>query len=345
MSGNKIALVTGGVGFIGSHTVVELLNKNYDVVIVDNLCNSKEYVLDRIYQITGKKPVFYKVDVTDMNAMEDIFQKENIDCVIHFAALKSNADSIVHPDVYYANNMQSTFVLLTLMRKYGVKKIVFSSSATVYGNNENVPIKETEVIGEVISPYGMTKYLNELYLKDRAESTKDFKCVALRYFNPIGAHPSGLLGEDSPDDIPNNLMLYLLKVANKELPYLNIFGDDYRTPDGSGIRDYIHVVDLALGHIAAIEYLDKMDKQYDVFNLGTGGGHTVLELVNIFEKVNGVKVPYKVAPRRPGDVETSFAAVDKARVLLHWQTKYRLEDCLRDAWNFKLYSYGMANET
>lgn len=329
-------LVTGGMGFIGSHTVVELLNKNYDVIIVDNLCNSKEYVLDRIYKITGKKPVFYKVDVTDYKAMDEVFKNEHIDCVIHFAALKSNADSIVHPGMYYSNNIASTFVLLSLMKKCNVNKIVFSSSATVYGNNEHVPIKETEIIGEVISPYGMTKYLNELYLKDRAESTKDFKCVALRYFNPIGAHPSGLIGEDSPDDIPNNLMLYLLKVANKELPYLNIFGDDYHTTDGSGIRDYIHVVDLALGHIAAIEYLDRMtDKQFDVFNLGTGNGHTVLELVRTFEKVNGVEVPYKVAPRRPGDVEISYAAVDKAKELLHWQTKYNLEDCLRDAWKFK----------
>ena len=335
---NKKVLVTGGMGFIGSHTVVELLNKNYDVVIVDNLCNSKEYVLDRITQITGKKPTFYKIDITNISQLNKVFEKENIDCVIHFAALKSNADSIIHPDVYYSNNMQSTFVLLTLMRKYGVKKIVFSSSATVYGNNENVPIKETEIIGEVISPYGMTKYLNELYLKDRAESTKDFKCVALRYFNPIGAHPSGILGEDSPDDIPNNLMLYLLKVANKELPYLKIFGNDYHTVDGSGIRDYIHVVDLALGHIAAIEYLDRMDdKQFDVFNLGTGRGHTVLELVNTFEKINGVKVPYKVAPRRPGDVEISYAGVSKAKELLHWQTKYNLEDCLIDAWNFKIH--------
>ena len=328
-------LVTGGMGFIGSHTVVELLNKGYDVVIADNLCNSKEYVLDRIIKITGKNPIFYKIDITNRADMDNLFKNEKIDCVIHFAALKSNADSIIHPGRYYSNNIDSTFVLLSLMEKYGVDKIVFSSSATVYGNNENVPIKETEIIGNVISPYGMTKYLNELYLKDRAENTKKFKCIALRYFNPIGAHPSGLIGEDSPDDIPNNLMLYLLKVANKELPYLNIFGNDYNTPDGSGIRDYIHVVDLALGHIAAIEYIDKMSKQFDVFNLGTGSGHSVLELIKTFEDTNRVSVPFRIAPRRPGDVETSFANVSKANEILNWKAKYQLKECLKDAWNFK----------
>lgn len=328
-------LVTGGAGFIGSHTVVELLNKNYNVVVVDNLCNSKPYVLENIKKITGKDFKFYKADITDMQAMDNIFLKENIDCIIHFAALKSGADSIKNPGLYYANNMESTYVLVTLMEKYNVNKIVFSSSATVYGNSKNVPIKENEIIGTVISPYGMTKYLNELYLSNRAEGGKRFKAIAFRYFNPIGAHPSGLIGEDSPDDIPNNLMLYMLKVANKELPYLNIFGNDYKTKDGSGIRDYIHVVDLALGHVAAIDYFEKMQNNYEVFNLGTGNGFTVLELVKAFEDVNNVKIPYKIAQRRPGDVEISYACVDKANNLLGWKACRTKEDCVRDAWKFK----------
>lgn len=329
-------LVTGGAGFIGSHTVVELLDKGYEVIVVDNFVNAKKGVLSRISQLTNKQFAFYECDVCDEEAMDKIFQTEDISCIIHFAALKSNADSIINPGLYYANNMQSTFVLLSLMEKYHIDKIIFSSSATVYGNCQNVPIHETEVIGDVISPYGMTKYLNELYLKDRSENRRQFKAIALRYFNPIGCHPSGLLGEDSPDKVPNNLMLYLLMVANKQLPYLRVFGADYPTKDGSGIRDYIHVVDLARGHVAAINYFEKMDNQYfAAFNLGCGFGYTVFEVIKTFEKVNKVKIPYKIIERRPGDVAISFASVDKANKLLNWKAKYNLEDCLRDSYNFK----------
>jgi len=328
-------LVTGGTGFIGSHTVVELLNKGYDVVVVDNFCNSKRYVIDRIKQLTNKNFSFYECDLCNKSELEKVFKSESIDAVIHFAALKSGADSIRNPGLYYHNNIDSTHNLVDLMEKYGVKRIIFSSSATVYGNSKNVPIRENEPVGNVISPYGMTKYLDELYLFNRAELTKDFKVIAFRYFNPIGAHPSGLIGEDSPDDVPNNLMLYLLKVANKELPYLNIFGDDYNTPDGTGIRDYIHVVDLALGHISAISYFDRMESYSEVFNLGTGKGHTVKELVKSFEKINRINIPCKIAPRRPGDVEISFACVDKANDKLNWKATLTLDDCVRDAWNFK----------
>lgn len=327
-------LVTGGTGFIGSHTVVELLNQNHEVVIVDNLFNSKEYVLERIKRITNKMPIFYKCDLCDIETMDSIFKKEKIECVIHFGALKSGADSIKNPGLYYHNNIDSTHVMVLLMEKYGVDKMIFSSSATVYGNSKNVPITEEEQIGDVISPYGMSKYLDELYLKHRATSTKKYKVVVFRYFNPIGAHPSGLIGEDSPDDVPNNLMLYMLKVALGELPYLRVFGDDYNTPDGSGVRDYIHVVDLALGHVAAINYFPIMSNQFEVFNLGTGHGFTVYELVNAFEKVNGIKIPCKIAPRRPGDVEISYACVDKANKLLGWKTKFTKEECVRDAWKF-----------
>lgn len=329
-------LVTGGAGFIGSHTIVELLNKSYDVVCIDNFCNSKRSVIKKINKLTGKQVQLYDIDMCDIQALEKVFKSEKIDAVIHFAALKSGADSIANPGLYYFNNMQSTYNLVTMMEKYGVDKLVFSSSATVYGNSENVPIKETEVIGSVISPYGMTKYLSELYLKNRSNGTKSFKVIAFRYFNPIGAHPSGVIGEDSPDETPNNLMLYLLKVANKELPYLRVFGNDYRTKDGSGMRDYIHVVDLALGHIAALQHFENMDGYYDVFNLGTGKAHTVIELIKTFEKVNNVEVPYQFAPRRAGDVEISYASVDKANKYLGWKAKYSLEDCLRDAWNFKV---------
>ena len=218
--------------------------------------------------------------------------------------------------------------------------MIFSSSATVYGNCTNVPILETEMIGDVISPYGLSKYLNELYIKNRSENKKLFKSIALRYFNPIGCHPSGLLGEDSPDSVPNNLMLYLLRVADKKLPYLRVFGNDYDTKDGSGIRDYIHVVDLALGHVATLEYLERMDadKYFEVFNLGRGSGYTVFEVLNLFERINKVKIPFKIVDRRPGDVAVSYACVDKANLILKWKAKYDLDDCLRDAYNFKIHN-------
>lgn len=327
-------LVTGGTGFIGSHTVVELLNKKHDVIIVDNFCNSKRNVLHKIFQITGKNPTFYEIDICDFNSLENVFKNEKIDAVIHFAALKSGADSIKDPGLYYTNNIEGTYNILKLMKKYSVKKIIFSSSATVYGDSQNVPIKENEIIGNVISPYGMTKYLTELLLESKTKQTNDFKAISLRYFNPIGAHPSGLIGEDSPDNIPNNLILYILKVAKKELPYLRVFGNDYRTPDGSGIRDYIHVVDLAKGHIAALNYLDKMETNYDVFNLGTGKGHTVIELIKTFEKENNIEIPYQFVERRPGDVEISYADCSKANKLMGWYAEFSMADALRDAWNF-----------
>ena len=328
-------LVTGGAGFIGSHTVVELLNKNYDVVVVDNFCNSKRKAIDGIKQITNKNFSVYEIDLCDFDALSDIFSKEKPNAIIHFAALKSGADSIKDPGLYFNNNLQSTFNIVKLMEKNNVDKIIFSSSATVYGDCPNVPIKENEIIGDVISPYGFTKYLTELFLENKATNTKRFKAISLRYFNPIGAHPSGIIGEDSPDDIPNNLILYILKVAQGQLPFLKVYGGDYNTKDGSGIRDYIHVVDLALGHIAALEYLDKTDCSYDVFNLGTGSGHTVIELVETFEKVNGIEIPYKYAPRRPGDVEISFADCSKANKYLNWHSIYTIEDALKDVWHFK----------
>lgn len=327
-------LVTGGTGFIGSHTVVELLNNNHDVVVVDNYCNSKRNVLPKIQQITNKKCLFYEVDICDFDALENVFKNENIEAIIHFAALKSGADSIKNPGLYYTNNIEGTYNILKLMKKYSVKKIIFSSSATVYGDSQNVPIKENEIIGNVISPYGMTKYLTELLLENKTKQTNDFKAISLRYFNPIGAHPSGLIGEDSPDDIPNNLILYILKVAKKELPFLKVFGSDYRTPDGSGIRDYIHVVDLARGHLAALSYLDKMEKNYDVFNLGTGKGHTVIELIKVFENENKIKIPYRFVDKRPGDVEISYADCSKANKLMGWRAEFTMADALRDAWNF-----------
>lgn len=329
-------LVTGGTGFIGSHTVVELLKRGYEVLIVDNFSNSKPYVLERIKEITKKDFKFFKTNICDYGEMEKIFKNEKIDCIIHFAALKSGADSIKNPGLYYFNNIESTRIIVSLMKKYGVKNIIFSSSATVYGNSKNVPIIEEEQTGNVISPYGMTKYLNELFLKDVSEQHKDIKVVTFRYFNPIGAHPSGLLGEDSPDDVPNNLMLYMLKVANKELPYLHVFGNDYNTKDGSGIRDYIHVVDLANGHIAAIKYFNKMKTNFEVFNLGTGKGFSVFELIKAFEEQNNVSIPFKISSRRPGDVEISYACVNKANRLLKWKAVYTKEDCVRDAWNFKV---------
>lgn len=327
-------LVTGGTGFIGSHTVVELLNENYEVVVIDNFCNSKRVVLEKIKQITNKSFSFYEIDIRDKQAIDSVFKKEHIDAVIHFAALKSGADSINDPGTYYVNNIEGTYNILKAMDRYNVNKIIFSSSATVYGDSQNVPITEDEKIGDVISPYGMTKYLTELLLNSKSDQSNCFKAISLRYFNPIGAHPSGLIGEDSPDDVPNNLILYILKVAKKEFPYLKVFGNDYRTPDGSGIRDYIHVVDLAKGHIAALRYIEKMPKKHDVFNLGTGKGHTVIELVRTFEKENNIEVPYQYVPRRPGDVEISFADCSKANKLMGWHAQYTMDDALRDAWNF-----------
>lgn len=331
-------LVTGGTGFIGSHTVVELIKAGNSVVILDNLANSKKGVLDRIKQLCNVSPSFYCGDICDEKFLNFVFDKEKIDCVIHFAALKSNAESIAKPGLYFNNNLYSSLKLLKAMEAHGVHQIVFSSSATVYGLTEIVPIHETDLIGNVISPYGMTKYLNELLLMDYARQHVGFKAIALRYFNPIGAHPSGIIGEDPVDDTPNCLMPYLTRVALKKLPYLNVFGNDYDTSDGTGLRDYIHVVDLALGHVAAVNYLSKMKNSFDVFNLGTGKGTTVLELIRVFEEVNQIRIPYKVVGRRPGDVAKSFADVSKANKILGWKSRFTVEDCVRDSWNWQVHN-------
>lgn len=331
----KTILVTGVTGYIGSHTAVELLNSGYKVIGIDNLCNSKIESLNRVHLITGKTVTFYEGDVRDSSLLESIFANHKIDGIIHFAGLKSNAESIENPDLYYDVNLNSTRNLLVCMRKYGCKYIIFSGSATVYGSNPNVPLKENEARPDLIlSPYGKTKYLNEVLLKEETYNNELF-AISLRYFNPVGAHPSGLLGEDNGQQIPNCLFPYLLKVALKQLPYLKVFGNDYKTKDGTGVRDYIHVVDLAKGHIAALKYIEKMSNKFDVFNLGTGKGSTVLELINAFVEENKIPIPYRIEGRRAGDMPISFACVEKANNVLNWHTQFTIRDCVRDAWNFQ----------
>ena len=327
-------LVTGGAGYIGSHTCVELLERNMDVIVVDNLVNSSEKSIDRIEKITGKRPEFHKVDVRDRNAMNKIFDDNpDINCAIHFAGLKAVGQSIAMPLEYYDNNLFSTVVLCEVMRDHGVKNIVFSSSATVYTGDNEMPLKESSHTGMCTNPYGWTKYMSEQIMRDTAFSDKDWSIVLLRYFNPIGAHKSGLIGED-PRGIPNNLMPYISQVAVGKLAKLRVFGNDYDTHDGTGVRDYIHVVDLARGHVAAIEYMQS-HKGEAVFNLGTGNGYSVLDMVNAFEKVNGVKVPYEIALRRPGDLATVYASPDKSAEQLGWKAEYGLEEMCRDAWNWQ----------
>ncbi len=326
-------LVTGGLGYIGSHTVVELLNNNYEVVILDNLSNSKIEVLDRIEEITGKKPPFYQGDMIDEDFLKEIFTKENIDSVIDFAAYKAVGESVAKPVEYYSNNVSTILNLLKIMKLNNVKKLVFSSSATVYGNPKHVPIKETDEIGGTTNPYGTSKLFVEKILNDLYTSDESWDIAILRYFNPIGAHESGLIGED-PKGIPANLMPYIAKVANKELPCLSIFGNDYNTPDGTGVRDYIHVVDLAKGHILALEKLNKEGKGLYIYNLGTGHGVSVLELVNTFKRVNNIDVPYKIAPRRPGDIAECYADSSKAVEELGFKAEKNVEDMCRDSYNF-----------
>lgn len=326
-------LVTGGTGYIGSNTVAKLIQYGYDVVIVDDFSNSKPIVLDKLKKITGKDIKFYEINLCDKKKLEKVFKENKIDAVIHFAGYKAVGESVAKPLMYYRNNIDSTLSLLELMVKYNVKKIVFSSSATVYGDPEELPIKETAKLS-VTNPYGATKLYIEGILKDLYVSDNDFRIAILRYFNPVGADDSGLLGED-PNGIPNNLMPYIVKVANKELPHLNIFGNDYDTKDGTGVRDYIHVVDLALGHVKALEYLDK-NAGIEYYNLGTGRGYSVLEMVNAFQKVNNVPVPYKIAPRRDGDIATCYADTSKALEKLNWKAEYELEDMIRSAYNYVL---------
>ena len=326
-------LVTGGAGFIGSHTCVELLNAGYDVVIADNLVNSKEKTIDAIKKITGKDVKFYKIDLTNKEALNKLFDENpDINSVIHFAALKAVGESVEKPIEYYTNNLVSTLNLVDVMRKHNIKKIVFSSSATVYGDPEEVPIKETAKIGNATNPYGETKVMIERILNDIYVADKDWSIILLRYFNPIGAHESGLIGE-SPNGIPNNLMPYINQVALGKLDHLRVFGNDYDTPDGTGVRDYIHVVDLAKGHIKAIERANKING-VEVYNLGTGKGYSVLDIVKNFEKATGIKIKYEITPRRAGDIATCYADPSKAEKVLGWKAEKSLEDMCKDSWKF-----------
>ena len=324
-------LVTGGLGYIGSHTSVELLNNNYDVVIVDNLYNSQIDVVDKIKQITNKDFKFYQIDLCDKEKLREVFEKESIDAVIHFAGYKAVGESVEKPLMYYRNNLDSTLTLLELMKDYNCKKIVFSSSATVYGSPKELPIKEDFPLSTT-NPYGTTKLIIEGILKDLYKSDNTFSIAILRYFNPIGAHKSALLGEN-PNGIPNNLMPYIVKVATKELSELKVFGNDYDTKDGTGVRDYIHVVDLAKGHIKALEKIEKEDI-CECYNLGTGNGYSVLELVNTFKRVNNIDVPYKIVDRRPGDIASCYASTEKAYNELGWKAELGIEEMCKDAYNF-----------
>ena len=326
-------LVTGGTGYIGSHTCVELLNEGHEVIIIDNLVNSKEDVIDKIETITGKKVKFYKDDCCDKDALRKIFKEnDHIDAVLHFAGLKAVGESVKLPIRYYENNLGSTLSLVTVMQEFDCNNIVFSSSATVYGEQKELPYNENMSVGGTTNPYGTTKYFIERILKDVCVANDKFSVALLRYFNPIGAHSSGLIGEN-PNGIPNNLMPYILKVATHELPVLNIFGNDYDTPDGTGVRDYIHVVDLAKGHIKA---LDKICSTTGVvtYNLGTGHGYSVLDLVNTFERVNNVKINYQITDRRPGDIASCYSDPTLAEKELNWKAEKGIEDMCKDAYNF-----------
>ena len=324
-------LVTGGTGFIGSHTCVELLESGYEVIIVDNLSNSKKEVVDAIKSITKKDIKFYENDVCDKDALRKIFRENKIDAVIHFAGFKAVGESVLNPLMYYRNNLDSTLALLEVMREFSVKKLAFSSSATVYGNPKRLPIKESFPTSTT-NPYGSTKLMIENILKDLYKSDNDFSIAILRYFNPIGAHKSGLIGEN-PNGIPNNLMPYIIKVATKELPVLNVFGNDYSTKDGTGVRDYIHVVDLAKGHVCAINKILN-ETGCDCYNLGTGSGYSVLELINTFIKVNNIDIKYEIKERRPGDIDACYADPDYAYQKLGWKAELDINEMCKDAYNF-----------
>ena len=325
-------LVTGGAGYIGSHTAVELIEAGYDAIIVDDLSNAKEDVIDRIETITGKRPVFYKEDCKDKEAMRKIFAENKIDAIIHFAAYKAVGESVQKPLEYYRNNLDSTLTLMEVMEEFGCKKFVFSSSATVYGPNNPYPYKEKMKAIESTSPYGWTKVMIERILTDYVTAHPDYCAVLLRYFNPIGSHPSGLLGDD-PNGIPNNLMPYISRVAAGKLEKLTIFGDDYPTPDGTCQRDYLHVVDLAVGHLKALEYAEN-NSGVEAFNLGTGNGVSVMELVHAFDEANDMQLPYVIGPRREGDLPAFWADAQKAKDVLGWEAKYSVEDMCKSAWEF-----------
>ena len=324
-------LVTGGCGYIGSHTCCELLDKDYEVVVIDNLCNSKKDIIDKIELITNKKVKFYEGDVANKSLLKEIFKTEKIDAVVHFAGLKAVGESVQKPLLYYDNNLNSSIVLLEVMKEFNCKKIVFSSSATVYGDPKKLPIKEDFPLSTT-NPYGTTKLMIENILTDLYTSDNEWKIVILRYFNPIGGHVSGLLGEE-PNGIPNNLMPYIVRVADKQLEYLSVFGNDYDTIDGTGVRDYIHVIDLAVGHIKALQKINK-DNGLHIYNLGTGKGYSVLEIIKEFEKVNNIKIAYKIVDRRPGDIPACYADTNKAKEELGFVATKTLEDMCRDSYNF-----------
>ena len=327
-------LVTGGAGYIGSHTCVELLNAGYDVVVVDNLYNASEKSLERVKQITGKDLTFYRVDITDEQKMNDVFdQEKDIACVIHFAGLKAVGESVRKPLEYYQNNITGTLILCDVMRKHGVKNIIFSSSATVYGDPAFIPITEQCPKGTPTNPYGWTKHMIEQILTDIHTADEEWNVILLRYFNPIGAHKSGLIGED-PKGIPNNLLPYVAQVAIGKLECLGVFGDDYDTPDGTGVRDYIHVVDLALGHVAAINKI-KENPGVKIYNLGTGKGYSVLDVVKAFSKACGKEVPYQIKPRRPGDIATCYSDATLAKEELGWQAQYGIDEMCADSWRWQ----------
>ena len=326
-------LITGGTGFIGSHTVVELLNDGRDVVILDNLSNSKECVIDRIETITGKRPKFYNADLLDYEAVDRVFNENDIDSVIHFAGLKAVGESVAQPIRYYHNNLTGTLILCEVMAKHNVKLIVFSSSATVYGSPEEMPITEECPKGQCTNPYGWTKSMMEQIMTDVQKANPDMNVILLRYFNPVGAHESGRIGED-PKGIPNNLMPYISQVAVGKLEKLGVFGDDYDTPDGTGVRDYIHVVDLAKGHVKAIDYIFS-NPGLDVINLGTGVGYSVLDMVKAFGKACGKEIPYEIKPRRAGDIAMCYADPAKAAKVLGWKAEKGLDEMCADTWRWQ----------
>lgn len=326
-------LVTGGMGYIGSHTCVELLNQGMDVVIVDNLCNSKTQAMERVAAITGKAPLFYQLDVRDEDKLTAVFQEHSFDCVIHFAGLKAVGESVEKPLLYYDNNLNATMTLCRVMDRFDCRNIIFSSSATVYSADNQLPLTEQSKTGDCSNPYGWTKYMGEQILRDIAQADPRWSVVLLRYFNPVGAHESGDIGED-PRGIPNNLMPYISQVAIGRRERLSVFGNDYPTPDGTGVRDYIHVVDLARGHVAAIDYL--MDhKGTEAFNLGTGVGYSVLDMVKAFETANNLEIPYQIAPRRAGDLPEVYADPSKSAQVLGWSAQRTLEDMCRDSFHWQ----------
>ncbi|MEF9925559.1 MAG: UDP-glucose 4-epimerase GalE [Raoultibacter sp.] len=329
----KNILVTGGAGFIGSHTCVRLLETGYKVIIVDDLSNSSKIALDRVEQITGKTPKFYEVNILDKEALSAVFAAENVDAVIHFAGFKAVGESVEKPLEYYWNNFAGTLVLCDVMRAHGVKNIVFSSSATVYGDPAFLPITEQCPKGAITNPYGQTKGMLEQVLTDLHVSDESWNVMLLRYFNPIGAHASGLIGED-PSGIPNNLIPYVAQTAAGIREYVRVFGDDYDTVDGTGVRDYIHVVDLAEGHLKALEYM-ATHPGLDVFNLGTGEGYSVLEVIAAFERASGKPIPYQITPRRKGDIATCYASSEKAEKLLGWKAQYGIDEMCSDSWHWQ----------